>query len=120
MIKLIAESFGTFEDTLDKSREYILFSPGTEPWQIYKRTIRGKMKYNTVDKAYKEMTKLENAIESGNDSESEQDAYYEAYKKWWKLYSDYKRDADVYFKDLVDKGYVEFDSVDGFIAVYLD
>ena len=124
MIKLVVESFGNFEDTLDKSREYILFGPTTEPWQIYKRTIRGKMKYNAVDKAYDEMNELEeivdDTIDSGDDGEAEQDAYYNAYKKWLKLFDDYKKEADRYFQDLIDRGYVELDPIDGFIAVYLD
>ena len=124
MIKLVVEGFGSFEDTLDRSRKYKLFGHDTEPWQIYKLTIRGKMKYNTVDKAYDEMTELEeimdDVIDSGNDSKAEQDAYYKAYKKWWKLFDDYKREADEYFQDLIDRGYVELDPIDGFIAVYLD
>lgn len=124
MIKLVVESFGSFEDTLDKSRKYKLFGPDTKPWQIYKLTIRGKMKYNAVDKAYNEMTELEeildDAIDSGDDYEIPQYDYDKAYKRWWKLYEEYKREADAYFQDLIDRGYVELDPIDGFIAVYLD
>ncbi len=125
MIKLVVESFGSFEDTLDKSRKYELFGPDKDTWQIYRKlTIKGKMKYNTVDKAYNEMTELEeimdDVIDSGNDGKAEQSAYYMAYNKWWKLFDDYKREADAWFQDLIDRGYVELDPIDGFIAVYLD
>ena len=35
-------------------------------------------------------------------------------------YETWKREADEYFQDLIDRGYVELDPIDGFIAVYLD
>ncbi len=125
MIKLVVEGFRSFEDTLDKSRKYKLFGPDTEAWQIYnKLSTKGKMKYETVDKAYDEMTELEeildDAIDSSDDYEIQQHDYDEAYRKWWKLFDDYKREADAYFQDLIDRGYVELDPIDGFIAVYLD
>lgn len=125
MIKLVVEGFGGFEDTIDKSRKYKLFGPDIDAWQIYnKLSIKGIRKYETVDKAYNEMIELEeilgDAVDSGNDYEIQQHDYDEAYRKWWKLFNDYKREADKYLNDLIDRGYVEFDPIDGFIAVYLD
>ena len=125
MIKLVVESFGSFEDTLDKSRKYKLFGPATDAWQIYnKLSAKGKIKYETVDKAYNEMIELEeildDAIDSNDDYEIPQYDYDKAYKKWFKLYKEYKKEADAYFQDLIDRGYVELDPIDGFIAVYLD
>lgn len=125
MIKLVVEGFRSFEDTLDKSREYKLFGPGTDAWQIYnKLSNKGIRKYETVDNAYDEMIKLEeildDAIDSGDDYEIQQHEYDDAYRKWRKLFDDYMREADTYFQDLIDRGYVELDPIDGFIAVYLD
>ena len=125
MEKLVVEGFRSFEDTLDKSRKYEIFGPGIDAWQIYnKLSIKGIRKYETVDKAYNEMIELEeildDAVDSGNDYEIQQHDYDEAYRKWWKLFDDYKREADAYFQDLIDRGYVELDPIDGFIAVYLD
>lgn len=122
MIKLVVESF---EDTLDKSRKCEIFRPDTDAWQIYnKLSTKGRMKYEAVDKSYNEMIELEkildDAMDFDDDYETQQYEYDKAHEKWLKLFRNYQREADEYFQDLIDRGYVELDPIDGFIAVYLD